>query len=126
MVNIYPCGASDKSFVHYMATPGSKNLVQWKVIHPSSSGNCTVKLGPGGDEDTFIILKPKDGSGNSKGSFPCGRDVGYESKEFKFPKNYSCDSCTLQFEFATSYGKIHQCADIYMQDQNGITSSLSQ
>ena len=78
LINSDPCGKSDKSYVHYMATPGSKNLVQWKVLHPSVSGNCTVRIGPGGDDDGFIILKPKDGSGNNKGAFPCGREVGFE------------------------------------------------
>ena len=40
-------------------------------------------------------MKPRDGTANHDGSFPCGREIGYEGKEFKFPKNYTCDSCTL-------------------------------
>jgi hypothetical protein len=52
------------------------------------------------DEGRFVTLSPRDGSANGDGSFPCGREVGYEGKEFRFPKGFSCDSCTLQFEFA--------------------------
>lgn len=44
-VNAAPCGGSEKSFVHYMATPGSRNFIQWKVSHPSVDGNCTVRIG---------------------------------------------------------------------------------
>lgn len=47
-------------------------------MHPSTSGNCTIKVAPGGDSDNFIVLKPNDGSGNNKGTFSCGREVGYE------------------------------------------------
>ena len=47
------------------------------------------------DEDKFVVLKPRDGSARTDGSFPCGRQGGYEGKEFKFPKDYTCDSCTL-------------------------------
>ena len=57
-----------------------------------------------GDEGLFIVLNPRDGSANAEGSFPCGREIGYESKEFRFPKNFTCDSCTLQFEWVTEGG----------------------
>ena len=99
-LNNQPCGDADKGTVHYLGAPGSKNLVQWKVVHPSPDGNCTVRVGSGldseeTDEGKFIVLQPRDGSANEQGSFPCGRDVGYEAKEFKFPKHFTCDSCTL-------------------------------
>ena len=68
------------------------------------------------DEDKFVVLKPRDGSARTDGSFPCGRQGGYEGKEFKFPKDYTCDSCTLQFEWAIPGGQIHQCADLVMDD----------
>ena len=45
LINAPPCGGSTKSFVHYMATPGSRNFIQWKVSHPSVDGNCTVRIG---------------------------------------------------------------------------------
>jgi hypothetical protein len=67
------------------------------------------------DEGRFIVLKPRDGSANAAGQFPCGREVGYEGKEFKLPKNFTCDSCTLQLEWALPNGdQIHQCADFLM------------
>jgi len=91
IVNLPPCGGSEKGFVHYMATPGSRNFVQWKVSHPTPEGNCTLRVGQGLDEDEFIVLKPRDGSAYKDGSFPCGREVGYEGKEFRFPRNYTCD-----------------------------------
>ena len=58
-----------------------------------------MRIGVGIDEDEFIPLKPRDGSGAKDGSFPCGREVGYDGKEFRFPKDYTCDECTLQFEW---------------------------
>lgn len=90
------------------------------MIHPSAEGNCTVRVGHGldqeeSDEGRFIVLKPRDGSANDAGQFPCGREVGYEGKEFKLPKNFTCDSCTLQLEWALPNGdQIHQCADFLM------------
>lgn len=95
LVNSPPCGGADKRFVHYITTPGSRNYVQWKVIHPAIDGNCTIRVGQGVDEDEYIVLKPRDGSAYPDGSFPCGREIGYEGKEVKFPKNYTCDSCTF-------------------------------
>lgn len=87
-----------------MATPGSRNYIQWRVVHSASNGNCTVRIGEGLDEDDFMVLKPRDGSANADGSFPCGRENGYEGKEFRFPKNFTCDECTLQFEWSINGG----------------------
>jgi len=70
-----------------------------------------------------VVLKPRDGSGNKDGSFPCGREVGYEGKEFRFPKNYTCDACTLQLEWSIATGSIHQCADFIMEDREGKRNS---
>ncbi len=120
--NEQPCGKTAKGTVHYMATPGSKNYLQWKVIHPAAEGNCTVRIGLGldqeeADEGRLLTLKPRDGSANLEGSFPCGREVGYEGKEFVFPKNFTCDSCTLQFEWTVAEDQqIHQCADFMMSN----------
>lgn len=47
------------------------------------------------DEGRLMVLYPRDGSANADGAFPCGREIGYEGKEFRFPKNFTCDSCTL-------------------------------
>jgi hypothetical protein len=90
-----------------MAAPYSRNLLQWKTLHPSPEGNCTVRIGQGIDEDEFFTLRPRDGSSNKDGSFPCGREIGYDGKEFRFPRNLTCDACTLQFEWATEKGQIH-------------------
>lgn len=82
--------------MHFMATPNSRNYIAWKVLHPSHTGNCTIRLGEGPDESDFKVLMPLDKSANSKGSFPCGREeTGLEGKEVHFPANFTCDSCTL-------------------------------
>ena len=61
----------------------------------------------------FKVLRPKDGSAAIDGRFPCGRSVGVEGKEFRFPKDMSCDSCTLQFEWEIGPDQsIFQCADM--------------
>jgi hypothetical protein len=104
IVNNPPCGGADKGYVHYIATPGSRQYIQWKVLHPSTDGNCTVRVGQGTDEDDFLVLRPRDGTADHEGSFPCGREVGYEGKEFKLPKNFTCDQCTLQFEWVIATG----------------------
>jgi len=115
-INEYPCGTTEKQPVHYLAKMNSKNYVQWRVYHPASAGLCTVRIGT--NDDKLYTLIPKDGSGSSDGSFPCGRESGYEGKDFIFP-NISCDDCTLQFEWSVSGGKIHQCADIMITDYKG-------
>lgn len=116
-INPAPCGGADRGFTHYMAMPGSRNYVQWKVAHPSPEGKCIVRIGQGLDEDEFVVLKPRDGSAGKDGSFPCGREIGYEGKEFRFPRNFTCDSCVLQLEWTIPTGQIHQCADFYMTDK---------
>ena len=44
-INPAPCGGADRGFTHYMAMPGSRNYVQWKVAHPSPDGKCIVRIG---------------------------------------------------------------------------------
>ena len=112
-VNDQPCGGAEKGKVHYLTYPGSKNYLQWKVSHATPEGNCTVRVGHGLDEDEsnegrLLVLHPKDGSANEEGSFACGREIGYEGKVFTFPRNFTCDSCTLQFEWTIAGGgQIH-------------------
>jgi hypothetical protein len=108
-VNNQPCGGIPKGHVHYLAKPNSRNYIEWKVLHPSKTGNCTVRLGQGLDEDDFTVLFPRDGSADKKtGSFPCGREItAYEGKEFRFPKDFTCDECTLQWEWETEFGQLH-------------------
>jgi hypothetical protein len=79
-----------------MSTPGSRNFIAWKVVHPSPTGNCTIRIGESADENDFKVLFPLDRSANKKGSFPCGREEsGLEGKEVKFPANYTCDQCII-------------------------------
>ena len=100
-----PCGGTARGNVHFMATPGSRNFIAWKIAHPSHKGNCTIRLGQGPDEADFRVLFPLDKSANKKGSFPCGREEsGLEGKEVIFPANFTCDTCTLQWEWTTELG----------------------
>lgn len=79
-----------------MATPGSRNYIAWKIVHPSLTGNCTIRMGNSADEDELQVLFPTDKSADSKGSFPCGRaETGIEGKEVKLPSNITCDQCAL-------------------------------
>ena len=104
-LSIQPCGGTSKGFVHFVTTPGSKNYIAWKVVHPSQSGNCTLRMGQGADEDDFFVLHPLDKSGDKYGSFPCGREeTGVEGKEIKIPSNITCDQCVIQFEWKTEIG----------------------
>ena len=59
------------------------------------------------EEKDFKILKPIEGNVNEDGSFLCGREKGFEHKEFKFPDDYECDGCTLQFTWSTPYGDLY-------------------
>ena len=137
-LNQGPCGGARRGPVFYSAFPGRSNLIRWKVIHPISEGNCTIKLSNGLDEahdSSFQPLLPvydfsfqnKDGTmdyysgeqGNynrqfyKHGKFSCGRvDAGsFESITVKFP-NMTCEDCIVQMEVETKQGKIFQCADI--------------
>lgn len=104
-----------------MATPGSRNFIAWKVNHPAPNGNCTIRLGTGPDESDFRVLHPLDKSANKNGSFPCGREeTGLEGKEVKFPKNLTCDTCTLQIEWTVGdkgSAQQHYCADVQVIDK---------
>ncbi len=96
-----------------MSNKDSRNYIAWKTIHPSHSGNCTIRLGNGPNEADFHVLHPIDNSSNVNGSFPCGREISeIEGKEVRFPNNYTCDYCTLQWEWTTETGQMHFCADI--------------
>lgn len=87
-----PCGGTSRGNVHFVATPGSRNYIAWKVVHPSPTGNCTIRLGNSADEDEFTVLFPLDKSADSKGSFPCGREeTGIDGKEVRVPANLTCD-----------------------------------
>jgi len=97
--NEQPCGGTQKGKTHYLAEPGSRNYLHWRVLKAVHNANCTVRFGVGLDEDDFTVLRPRDGSANQEGAFACGRVAGHEGKEFRFPKGFTCSSCTLQFEW---------------------------
>lgn len=77
---------------------------------------CTIRLGEDPKDDWFDILYPLDGTGTkaSKGAFPCGKKTNAgNGKEFKLPRNITCDSCILQMEFnSKAGGKQYMCSDI--------------
>jgi hypothetical protein len=75
----------------------------WRTIHPDLSGNCTIRLGDGLSEEDMEVLYPLDGSANNtEGRFPCGRTTtSMEGKEIKFPKDLTCDDCTIQIVWET-------------------------
>ncbi len=118
-----PCGDTQPGPVHFVTTPGSRNFIAWRVSHPSPNANCTLRLGTGADESDYHVLMPVDKSGNEKGVFPCGREESsLDGKEVKFPKNFTCDSCVIQLEWALEGAKgtpikYHYCGDIQVIDK---------
>ena len=107
-----PCGGTRSGTVHFETTPGSRNLFAWKVIHPSPTGNCTIRVGDSPTETALRVVKPTDGSAHDDGSFPCGRNEGnFESKEVKIPLTLECDDCIFSIEWQTEKGTQHQCGD---------------
>ena len=120
-LRLQPCGGLDKQSVHFSTTPGSRNFIAWKVSHPAPAGNCTLRLGLGPNENEFKVLHPLDKSANKNGSFPCGREeTTLEGKEVRFPKNFTCDMCTLQLEWVVAEkGNVqqHYCADVTVIDR---------
>ena len=108
-----PCGDVQKKPSNTLTTKGSIINFIWEIIVPENSGNCTVKISKGMQkEDNFELLKPVDGETFSDGSFICGREKGFENKDFILPENYECDGCTLQWKWSTSYGDLYSCSDI--------------
>jgi hypothetical protein len=108
-----PCGGIEKKAANTLTTKGSSINLIWEILVPENTGNCTVKLSNGRqDIDSFQLLKPTEGAINSDGSFKCGREKGFEHKEFILPPDYECDGCTLQWKWSTSYGDIYSCSDI--------------
>ena len=82
--------------LHYMAQAGSRNYLEWKTLKANPIANCTVKMSTFGESD-FKVLMPSDGSADFEGWFPCGRQPGFEGKEFRLPSSLTCTNCVLQF-----------------------------
>ena len=114
-----PCGGIEKKSANTLTTKGSSINVIWEVVVPEYSGNCTVKISNGlQDEENFVLLKPVNEKLYGDGSFKCGREKGFETKEFILPDDYECDGCTLQWKWSTSYGEIYSCSDIIINGGN--------
>ena len=112
-IGVGPCGGVEKKSANTLTTKGSSINFIWEVLVPENSGNCTVKISNGlQDIESFKLLKPVDSEVNSDGSFKCGREKGFEHREFILPENYECDGCTLQWKWSTSYGEVYSCSDI--------------
>ena len=108
-----PCGGVEKKLANTLTNKGSSINVVWEILVPENTGNCTVKISNGQqDEESFKLLQPAEGKINHDGSFPCGRNKGFEHQEFVLPSDYECDGCTLQWKWSTSYGDIYSCSDI--------------
>ena len=108
-----PCGGVEKKPANTLTNKGSSINVVWEILVPENKGNCTVKLSSGKqEEESFKLLQPTEGKINQDGSFVCGRDKGFEHKEFILPPDYECDGCTLQWKWSTSYGDIYSCSHI--------------
>ena len=87
-----PCGGTRSGPVHYETTPGSRNVIAWRILKPSPAGRCIIRVGDSPREKDLQLLKPTDGSAGDDGSFPCGREVtSYEAKEVRLPRDLSCD-----------------------------------
>ena len=111
-VGMRPCGGTKKGPVHYETTPGSRNIVAWKVDKPSPAGRCIIRVSDSPNEADMIVAKPTDGSAADDGSFPCGREVThYEAKEIRVPREMVCDSCLVQLVWMTEEGEQYRCTD---------------
>lgn len=107
-----PCGGAAKGPVHSLAEPGSINPVAWSVRTPSAAGFCSIRLSRGLDFDNSQPLSPI-GVSTTNGKFPCGRNETYlERVTVEFPKDFTCDECTLQWTWETEVGSVYQCVDV--------------
>ena len=114
-----PCGGIEKKSANTLTTKGLSINIIWEILVPENSGNCTVKISNGlQDIENFKLLEPIEGKLNEDGSFICGREKGFEHKEFKLPEDYECDGCTIQWKWSTSYGDIYSCSDIIINGGN--------
>lgn len=124
ILNTQPCGGLEKSLANTLSPIGEKLNAIWEIRTPIPNGNCTVSISAGLDED-FKVLKPVDViDNNANYSFACGRQAGFDFKEFELPEDYACDHCTLQLKWETSVGTVYSCSDL-MIIGNKIENCLS-
>jgi len=111
-LGVRPCGGTKTGAVHYETTPGSRNLVAWRIHTPSLTGRCIIRVSDTPFEANMVIAKPTDGSAAEDGSFPCGREItNYEAKEIKIPRELVCDTCIIQVVWITEEGDQYRCVD---------------
>lgn len=107
-----PCGGTKAGAVHFETTPGSRNLVSWKVTTPAPNGRCIIKVSDSPKEADMVVAKPTDGSASDDGSFPCGRHItDFEAKEIRIPRDLVCDQCLIQLVWMTDEGDQYRCTD---------------
>jgi hypothetical protein len=120
-INLEPCGTPDKEATHYMTEVGRIERFYWHTIKGQPHANCTMSISTGGDNvQDFRLLRPRDDSADLDGIFSCGRRAGYESKEFRLPKGFVCDTCTLKMTWILNdQERVHQCSDLTIMDVLG-------
>ena len=107
-----PCGGTKSGPVHFASTPGSRNVVAWRIHTPAKDGRCMVRVSDSPHEKSFVTLKPLDGSAADDGTFPCGREITpYEAKEVRFPRDLVCDQCLMQIVWMSDEGDQYRCVD---------------
>lgn len=107
-----PCGGTKAGPVHYETTPGSRNLVAWKIHTPSPNGRCIIRVSDSPLEKDMQVVRPTDNSAGDDGSFPCGREAtNFEAKEVKIPRELVCDTCIIQLVWMTDEGDQYRCTD---------------
>lgn len=112
-LNSAPCGSIQKLKADTLTNKGSILHFIWETVVPASSGNCTVKISPGiENEANFTTLYPLYTKSGKNGEFSCGRSKGFEHQQFQLPPDFECDGCTLQWKWNTPYGDVYSCSDI--------------
>ena len=110
-LNEGPCGGIERKKANTLTMSGSVLNVVWETISPVKSGNCTVSLSYGFEnQENFTVLFPKDNH-NPDGSFICGGKTGFESKSFQLDE-IECENCILQWKWSTQSGIYYSCSDM--------------
>lgn len=120
VADLEPCGGIPKDKADTLTNMGTKINAIWEVRQPIGGGNCTVSISSGLDVN-FTALKPigKSIVYDSEHTFACGRQEGFEFKQFELPDNFACDQCTLQLKWNTPLGKFYQCSDLMILGNKG-------
>ncbi|CAI2377507.1 unnamed protein product [Moneuplotes crassus] len=102
----------------FVAAPNTHVFAKWKTVHSDVGGMCKITIKKNSSED----FQPVEVLGYTEdGWFECGRKAGLdETKQFKTP-NYTCEMCTLQFQFGTTRGDISVCSEISLKEGENIS-----